>query len=540
MKILCSLLFFLILIFFSPLQVAFSGENALIPQATQNREPIVLRIGINATDIETLDPHLAASFQDRMVADMVFNGLLRYVPGNAPHFEPDLAEEIPEPFIVDGRQIWTFKLKKGVYFQAGPNSVAYEFSADDVVYSLRKAADPKRSAYAGEYAGMSFEKVDDYTCSIILETPLSPNLFFPKVADYAGGFIVSARALRALGNTVFSTHPVGTGPFSFSSRSPKQQVLLAAHTDYFRSSPHLDQVLIRFLPDPVERNAAFKNRELDLIRAETEQREPFPVDTLVDIFGVPEVALIHFNTSVKPLDDLRVRRAIAYALDRDEFLASFPQATVGNVYAPIPQKFLPGGLSPQEVKSLGLDYATDLKKSRALLDAAGYPDGFTLKLIATKLSHVRKNYETLQAQLAKIGIKIKLEVYDHSQMHRMIRQDKSDIVIYEAWRPNTDAFLSRFFHSDSIVVSGKNPDTNFSHYRDIDNLILLARQEMNPLKQEKLWEYAQIKLLEDMIVYPLHYRNKVYIRHGYVDYGHPLIASMALYPQITEKTRLLK
>ena len=89
-------------------------------------------------------------------------------------------------------------------------------------------------------------------------------------------------------------------------------------------------------------------------------------------------------------------------------------------------------------------------------------------------------------------------------------------------------------------MSGKNPDTNFSHYRAIDALILMAREEMNPHKQEKLWEYAQVKMLEDMIVYPLHYRNKVYLRQGYVDYGHTLDASMALYPQITEKTRLLK
>ena len=177
----------------------------------------VLRIGINAEDIETLDPHLAASFQDRMIVDMVFNGLLRYVPGNAPQFEPDLAEHIPEPFIVDGQQIWTFKLKRGVYFHTGPETAAYEFTADDVVYSLQKAADPQRSAYAGEYAGMRFEKIDDYTCRIVLDTPLSPNLFFPKVSDYAGGLIVSSRALQALGDSAFSAYPVGTGPFAFQT-----------------------------------------------------------------------------------------------------------------------------------------------------------------------------------------------------------------------------------------------------------------------------------------------------------------------------------
>ena len=504
--------------------------------------PVTLRIGINATDLETLDPHMAASFSDRMLADMVFNGLLRYKPGHAPNFEPDLAEDIPDPFIVDGRQIWTFKLKKGIFFHAGPNTQSYEFTADDVVYSLNKAADPKRSAYAGEYAGMSVEKVDEYTCNIIMDPPLSPTLFFPKVADYAGGFIVSSRALQAKGDTIFNDHPVGTGPFRFTSHKLMREVLLTANRDYFRAPPELDHIRINFYPDPINLYTAFSHGELDLIRsgAEVDQQGTIPLDAKIDVFGVPELTLIHFNASVKPLDDLRVRQAIAYALDRDQFLARFPPETVGNIYAPIPDRFLSGGLSPEEVKALGLDYPTDLKTSRKLLAEAGYPQGFSLEVIATEFSHVRKNYETLQQQLAKVGIQINLEVVDHSSMHRRIRKNQSAIVIYEAWRPNTDVFLSRFFHSDSIVLYGKNPDTNFSHYQQIDKLILLARNEMNPIRQEKLWEYAQVKLLEEMIVYPLHFRNKTYIRRGYVDYGHPLVASMALYPQITEKTRILK
>ena len=542
MRILNFLLLFLSLIIVSPTNVVLSSEKAIVSSALNDREPITLRIGINATDLETLDPHMAASFSDRMLADMVFNGLLRYKPGNAPNFEPDLAEEIPEPFIVDARQIWTFRLKRGIFFHAGPNTQSYEFTADDVVYSLSKAADPKRSAYAGEYTGMSVEKVDDYTCNIIMDPPLSPTLFFPKVADYAGGFIVSSRALQAKADTIFNDHPVGTGPFRFASHKLMREVLLTANSGYFRASPELGHVRINFLPDPVDLHAAFSRGELDLIRsgAEIDLQGIMPADAKVDVFGVPEVALIHFNASVKPLDDLRIRQAIAYALDRDQFLARFPAETVGNVYAPIPDRFLSGGLSPEEVKALGLDYPTDLEKSRKLLAAAGYPHGFSLDVVATELSHVRKNYETLQQQLTKVGIQIKLQVVDHSSMHRRIRKNQSAIVIYEAWRPNTDVFLSRFFHSDSIVLYGKNPDTNFSHYRQIDKLILLARNEMNPIRQEKLWEYAQVKLLEEMIVYPLHFRNKTYIRRGYVDYGHPLVASMALYPQVTEKTRILK
>ena len=63
---------------------------------------------------------------------------------------------------------------------------------------------------------------------------------------------------------------------------------------------------------------------------------------------------------------------------------------------------------------------------------------------------------------------------------------------------------------------------------------------MDPEWQSRLWEYAQVKILEDMVAYPLHYRKRVYIRRGYLDYGHLLLSSMALYPQITEETRVLR
>ena len=178
------------------------------------RAPVngTIRLGVDAADAGTLDPHFAAGIQDRPLADMVFNGLVRYIPGKAPRIEPDLAAGIPEPRLDrEGKQIWTFRLKKGVMFQPGPANEAYELTADDVVFSLGKAADPGTSAYAGEYVGLTVKKVDDYTVSLILDKPLSPILFLPKVANYAGGFIVSQRAVRDGGLALFQKHPVGTG-----------------------------------------------------------------------------------------------------------------------------------------------------------------------------------------------------------------------------------------------------------------------------------------------------------------------------------------
>ncbi len=533
------IIFCAVLFVFMPVTTAFTAAPLVY---LDQESSSVLRIGLNATGAETLDPHMAAAFNDRVVVDMLFNGLLRYEPGNAPHFEPDLAENIPESYIRGNQQIWTFRLKKGVMFHPGPNSEAYELTAADVVYSFRRAANPLRSRYAGEYKGMTVEKVDDYTCNIIMEPPLSPVLFFSKVADYAGGFIVPKKAVEAMGDKAFRAHPVGTGPFQFGDYKMVKKLTLQVNERYFRGRPQLDAVTVTFLPGKGANYRAFSNGEVDVIRAgyEIDTQRNLPKETIVDVFGVPEVALIHFNTSVKQLGDIRVRRAIAHALDRNRFLALFDELTTTNVYSPIPEPYLPGGLTEEQVKELELDYPFDLDKSRSLLAESGFKNGFSLDVVATKLNHVLKNYQSLKAQLAHIGIRINLKIVDHSTMHRLIRLNKSAIIIYEAWRPNTDAFLSRFFHSDSIVLSGKNPDTNFSHYREIDNLVVLAREEMDQQKQIRLWEYAQAKILEDMVAYPLHYRKRVYLRRDYVDYGHSLNSSMALYPQVTEKTRVLK
>lgn len=177
----------------------------------------VLRCGIQVNRVDVLDPHRAAASQDRMAADLMFNGLLRYQPGNAPYIEADLAEQIPEFKIVDGKQVWTVRLKKGIMFHAGPKTPPYEMTADDVVYSLKKAADPGRSAYAGDYAGMNVEKIDRYTLNITMETPLSSILFFPKISNYAGGFIVSRRAIEE-GVRALSATPGGDRAFLFSKQ----------------------------------------------------------------------------------------------------------------------------------------------------------------------------------------------------------------------------------------------------------------------------------------------------------------------------------
>jgi peptide/nickel transport system substrate-binding protein len=519
-----------------------------VVQATEEPDqqaiPAVLRFGIDAADLRTLDPHFAAARNDRAVVDMIFNGLLRYKPGNSPLIEPDLAVSIPEPEIVDDKQVWTFELRRGVMCHPGPQTGAYELTADDVVYSLHKAANGDRSAYAGEYTDITVEKVDDYTVRLTLEKPLSSFLFLPKIVDYAGGFIVCKKAVEAMGDEAFSTHPVGTGPFRFESYTPEENVRLVANEQYFQGQPLLEGVEVLYLPEFSDRDLGLRSGDLDLIfgSEETEWFEEVrqEQDIIVDVFGVGQVITAHFNTSMAPLDDVRVRKAIAYALDREEFLDLFAEGVVANVYSPVPVQFLPGGLTQEEAATLDLDYDVDLEKAKGLMAEAGYADGFSLEVVTSERGHYVSNYESLKAQLAEIGIEVEVEVVDHSTMHSIIREDKNPIVIYVAWRPNADVYLTRFFHSDSTVVTGTKPDTNFSHYDQIDDLIEGARNELDPGEQVKLWKQAQIKIMEDMIAYPLHYVNLVYAHRDGVDFGHELVSTVALYPQITEETKIVK
>ncbi|NOZ50469.1 MAG: polyamine ABC transporter substrate-binding protein [Chloroflexi bacterium] len=508
------------------------------------KEPVVLRYADKAADLGTMDPHFAAATNDRNLVDMIFNALVRYKPGDGTQFEPDLAESIPVPEIVNGKQVWTFRLRHGIMCHPSDAVPSYELTADDVVFSLNKSATADTSAYAGEYSGMSVDKVDDYTVKVTMEQPISPVLFLPKVADYAGGFIICQKPYEAMGAEEFKTHPVGTGPFMFDSYSPQEKVVLKANDSYFRGRPLLDAVEYRFMPELNSRELGLRSGELDVINGAAEgqwvKRMNQEDGIRVDVYGVGEVATIHFNLTRPPLDDVRVRQAIAYALDRDEFLALFGAPVAANVYSQVPAQFLAGGLTKKEVDDLGLEYALNIDKAKQLLADAGYADGFSLEMVSSERESYLKNYQSMQAQLAKVGIKIKINTVDHSSMHKLIREDVNPIVIYVAWRPNADVYLTRFYHSDSIVVTGAKPDTNFSHYTGIDDLIEEARVELDPDKQIDLWKQAQIKLLTEMISYPLQYQNQVTARWDYVDYGHVLKSALALYPQITENTRIVK
>ena len=541
-RVLFKIALFFLLFTLIPSQHSLAG-SWLRNKHENNTPNNILHFALHVSNMGKMDPHFAAASQDRSLADMVFNGLLRYKPGEAPHIEPDLATGMPKLTMEQGQQAWYVTLRKGIMFHPGPMTAPYELTADDVVYSFTKAANEKRSAYAGDYEGITIHKVDDYTVKFILSKPLSSILFFPKLTNYNGGFIVSEKAMEAMGDEAYGKHPVGTGPFIFQEYIPGKKLILGANHNFFRGKPALDGVELFFIPDTEKRKSGLLDGALDVIIGSG--NKGFDSELMlhggieIDTHGVGEVTGIYFNTSIPPMDDIKVRKAIAYALNKESYLNIYNKDFAGYVYSPVPAQFLPGGLTQNDVKLLGLDYKENVEKAKALLTQAGYPNGFILNLVGSEKRTYSNFYRILHEQLARIGIVTRTKILPHADMHREIRIHPKPIVIYTAWRPNADVYLSRFFHSDATLISGIKPDTNFSHYSKIDKLIEAARYESNPEKQISLWHQAQIRILSDMVAYPVIYANMRTPRRDYVDYGHPVISSMALYPQFTEKTKLL-
>lgn len=544
------------LIFFLPAVLAAIGLACVadISASEKLAKEQILNIAFDAGDLQTLDPHRAATTQDRSTVDPIFNGLIRYAPGNQVQAEPDLAESWTASA---DNKVWTFQLRKGVHFHPFPgHPQGYELTSEDVVYSFQRAANPDTSSYAGEYSGTIFEADGPYQVRITLEKPMSETLFLAKVANYAGGFIVPKKAIEAQGNDWFKLNPVGTGPFAFKSYEPRQKVVLIANDTYFRAKPHLREVVIRYMPSVSSRELGLQSGELQIIEGLKEDKWLEKVATFPDVvikpFGPCETQVLFFNLGSEPFNDIRVRKAFSYAINREEVAAFMGKGLAVPIYAPTLAPPAPGALTKAEAEKAGVVYENNIAEAKRLLAEAGYDKGLKFEAIVSEMeSSYRKPMIAVQAQVRKAGIDMQLKVVDHSAFHGLIRQDASPIVYYASWRPDVNVYLTRFFHSDSVVVNGKKPDTNFSHYGlvdangdgtvdSVDALTEQARWELDAPKQIAMWKEAQVKILQDVAAVPIIRLMYAFPMKSYVDLGYDLEFSWQTYsPQINEKTRLL-
>ena len=343
---------------------------------------------------ESLDPHFASTEASFQVLNNVLE-TLTFFDDNM-NLIPWLADSWSRS--EDGLT-WTFVLHDGVTFSNGR-----AMTADDVVWSFDRLINPDTgSGNAWRIGGAStvITAVDDHTVTITTESPIA-NL----PASVAANKSVSILAKESLEDDGTIQIPIGTGPFVISSVEGTTRLVLTARKDYWQEGlPYLDEVVITPITDDAARDLALQGGEVDWSftispqNLETLQNDP---NVVVDL--APRLAYDYFglNLNKAPFDDVRVRQAIAYGIDR-EVICQFAffglcEPTEGPTGSGTPWYF---PYAP---------YSHDPDKARALLAEAGYADGFDMEMMtAIGFDETLRGAQVVQQQLAEIGIAVTID-----------------------------------------------------------------------------------------------------------------------------------
>ncbi|MDU9005592.1 ABC transporter substrate-binding protein [Sedimentitalea todarodis] len=483
-----------------------------------------LNVGMGSADAGKLDPHVATSTPDKGLLHWMFNGLVRIKPGeSSPEFiEPDIAESWTAS--EDGLT-WVFTLRQDVECHGDYGGI----DAADVVYSLSRSANPEQSSFAKDFAAFdSVEATGDYEVTIKLKNPV-PSLL-GMLVPYHGGNIVCQDAVEALGEDYQRT-PIGTGPFMFDEYQPQQYVKLVANPEYFRGEPKIKEIFYRYIPSDASRDLAFQSGEIDMIYGKQDQTWSERISKLpgtkVSVMKPGEMSVLHLNMTMPPLDDVRVRKAFAHAINRDAMVQfKGPDVTLAAI-SPVPEGNM--GYTDQVPT-----YKYSIDKAKALLTEAGFPDGVTIKAIHTTLPGMLSTMEAVQSMLRDAGINMEIETVEHATFHEQIRKDMSQVVHYAAARfPVADVYLSQFFHSDA-TVNTPTAVANFSHCAVADDDIAGARVATDPAKQTELWASAQAKIMEEVCAVPVVQSLQLWAWNDNLDLGTEVNGSLNLSPPVTE------
>jgi peptide/nickel transport system substrate-binding protein/oligopeptide transport system substrate-binding protein len=490
-----------VLLLVAPAPARPQDKGETVPRAVSTgtyRRPL-------GNDPPTLDPVRINDTYGRSVAQQIFDGLVQFDQTLA--VSPALAH-----FWRASRDglTWTFNLRRGVKFHHGR-----EVTADDVVYSLTRILDPRlRSAAAELFANIKgaqefrtgratsvsgLTALDRYTVQVVLTEASLP---FVSVLAVGQAKILPKDLVEQQGDA-FGAQPVGTGPFKFVRWERGREIVLAANPDSFEGAPRLARLVYRIFPgdpnDLICREFEHGNLEESPVPPACRNRMTDPRYQYVrrPTFSV---RFYGFNTRVKPLDDVRVRQAIAHALDRE--------ATVQEVFLGRHQPargILPSGMPGYNPKLRPLPL--NQSRARELLRQAGYPGGRGLRPISiwssVKSERIERELESVRRQLAAVSIPVEVHYEtDWPTFSRQLVDGRLPMFVY-AWYadvPDPDNFLYVMFHSRS--------PRNLTGYANpaVDDLLLQARLEGELARRIELYRRAEQIIVDEAPVVPIwHY-----------------------------------
>ena len=437
-----------------------------------------------------LDPHVASTVSSFHVLANVVESLTT----NNDNLEltPLLATDWSQS---DDGSTWTFNLREGVRFSNG-----VEMTSEHVVFSMNRILNPEtgsgRVAAVGG-AGTVWEATGDY--SVTVTTP-EPNAILPILLSARSTAVVHPDSVDENGVIVV---PIGTGPFTVEDLDGTISMTLAKNEDYWQEGlPLLDAVEITVIQEDAAREAALLGGEVDFVTSVASQAvEALQENPDVNVLVSPALAYKYIGLNLKrePFDDVRVRQAIAYAINRDDL------CTAGDFGLCTP---LYGG--PIDTASpWHFDYAPysqDIEKAKALMAEAGYADGFEMELMptATYQDTVRQA-QVLQAQLGAIGIRTTINAPEWAEWLELEGNFRYDGYIC-SWNGliDVEAYYYLQHRTDEVF--------NFTGYSDpaFDALVDQGRQVSDFDERYAIYEQAN-QILVDAVPY-VYFYNPAFVR----------------------------
>ena len=481
------------------------GHNGSGPSTGREGKPSVFRFYQESPT--TLDPALASDAYSSTVIAQIYSPLV----GLTSSLEP--TPQVADSWTIsrDGLT-YVFHIREGVRFHHGREVTAHDFAfsltrvfrepflSEGLAAGYLDAIDGDSEFRGGKSPEIrGIRALDDRRLEIRLKRPYRP-LLSALALDQTSA--VPRELIERYGNAVFEVQPVGCGPYRYVRRDGDHGVVLAASADYFMGRPSIDS-LVFYAPhgDVVEVGAeALLEGKATLSALPATRVEEFRARRGVTLLRWQDLTLgfLGMNASIKPLDDVRVRRAVALAADRRGMLAVQPEGKT--LAAGILPPGLPG-YSPVDKT-----YPRDVARARALLAQAGYGPSKPLPPIRLYKS-VTSNVKTKQidsllvASLAEAGIRVVTEYVTWPVMDDLITKRKAPMfsLSWVADIPDPDTFLRALFYSSS--------STNYFRFTStaVDSLLDVARAAEDPTERQRAYEAAEATILRDAAFVPMHH-----------------------------------
>lgn len=446
-----------------------------------------------------LDPfHQAADARIR-VSLLMYQGL--FYEGADGEAEPLLAKSYE---VSDNGLVYTITLREGVKFHTGK-----EMTAEDVAYSYNYIRDPENgSPGAGDFAIIeSVEAVDPTTVRFTLS---SPNASLPMTLGNKYGAVVPAGTFDdETAKTRMNAESVGTGPFKLVEFNPNSNLLMERNADYWEEgAPYLDAIDFAFLPNSASMLVALRNDRIDLVKLERPQdvQQVEAVEGLVvERWPSLNQKAIDLGAETEPLGEVKVRQAIALAVDKEEIkeaaVGEFGEV-IGTMVAGMQDTW---GVPIEELPNQG----RDVERAKALLEEAGYADGFDLTLTTINgYDWMDPAAVTLREQLADIGINLDIQRVDLGVWIDNFRSKQMGFTFNDwATQPDPNLLFYRHFHQPPEGADFRNWNN-----AEASELLDEGRAESDPDKRKAIYAEFQKVLAETVPTIMLFSADHVTVR----------------------------